>query len=58
MADLTDVMSDGRIQKMEVDYSTAVDEKIPECENLAKVIGVDCCCCMSKCLVIVMVSGL
>lgn len=29
-------MSDGRIQKMEVDYSSAVDEKIPECEKLAK----------------------
>lgn len=36
MADLSDALSDGRIQKMEVDYSAAVDEKIPECENLAK----------------------
>lgn len=45
MADLTD-MSDGRIQKMEVDYSSAVDEKIPECEKLAKVIY-----CTLKCLV-------
>lgn len=24
-------------QKMEVDYSTAVNDKIPECEKLAKV---------------------
>ncbi|XP_014674094.1 PREDICTED: 26S proteasome non-ATPase regulatory subunit 12-like [Priapulus caudatus] len=27
---------EGRIQKMEVDYTTAVDEKIPECEKLAQ----------------------
>ena len=29
--------SDGRIQKMEVDFSSTVDEKIPMAENLAKV---------------------
>ncbi|BFZ17807.1 hypothetical protein BsWGS_20846 [Bradybaena similaris] len=28
--------NDGRIQKMEVDYSASVDEKIPQCETLAK----------------------
>ncbi|KAK3585181.1 hypothetical protein CHS0354_001816 [Potamilus streckersoni] len=28
--------SDGRIQKMEVDYSSTVDEKLPKCEKLAK----------------------
>ena len=28
---------DGRLQKMEVDYSTTVDEKIPQCEQLTKV---------------------
>ena len=28
---------DGRIQKMEVDYSETVDRRIPECEELAKV---------------------
>ncbi len=28
---------DGRLQKMEVDYSSTCDEKIPECEKLAKV---------------------
>ncbi|CAG5135237.1 unnamed protein product [Candidula unifasciata] len=31
----TDI-SDGRIQKMEVDYTATVDEKIPLCETLAK----------------------
>ena len=28
---------DGKLEKMEVDYSTTVDEKIPECEQLVKV---------------------
>lgn len=28
---------DGKLQKMEVDYSSTVDEKIPECEKMAKV---------------------
>ena len=28
---------EGKLQKMEVDYSTTVDEKIPECEKLTKV---------------------
>lgn len=27
----------GRILKMEVDYSGTVDEKLPKCEQLAKV---------------------
>ncbi|XP_013402440.1 26S proteasome non-ATPase regulatory subunit 12-like [Lingula anatina] len=27
---------DGRIQKMEVDYSSTVEQKLPECEKLAK----------------------
>jgi len=26
-----------RVQKMEVDYSSAIEEKIPKCEKLAKV---------------------
>lgn len=29
--------SDGRIVKMEVDYSSTVDERLPECEKMAKV---------------------
>ena len=34
----TGIMADeGRLQKMEVDYSSTVDERIPECEKLAKV---------------------
>ena len=33
-----DGTGDGRIQKMEVDYSTTVDEKIPKCEQLTKVL--------------------
>ncbi|XP_074648032.1 26S proteasome non-ATPase regulatory subunit 12-like [Tubulanus polymorphus] len=28
--------NDGRLQKMEVDYSSTVDTKIPECEQIAK----------------------
>ena len=28
---------DGKLVKMEVDYSSTVDEKVPECEKLAKV---------------------
>ena len=28
---------DGRLKKMEVDYSSTVDEKIPEADKLAKV---------------------
>ncbi|XP_064616223.1 26S proteasome non-ATPase regulatory subunit 12-like [Liolophura sinensis] len=31
-----DGANDGRIQKMEVDYSSTVDEKVPQCEKLAK----------------------
>lgn len=29
--------SDGRIVKMEVDYSATVDQRLPECEKMAKV---------------------
>ncbi len=29
--------SDGRIVKMEVDYSATVDQRLPECEKIAKV---------------------
>lgn len=28
---------EGKLQKMEVDYSSTVDEKIPQCEQLARV---------------------
>lgn len=34
---LTKMADDGRLQKMDVDYSSTVDEKIPECEKLSKV---------------------
>lgn len=37
MAAVEAVGGDGRIQKMEVDYSSTVDEKIPKCEQLTKV---------------------
>lgn len=37
MADFTDTNPDGKIVKMEVDYSTTVDEKLPKCEALTKV---------------------
>ncbi|XP_025086548.1 26S proteasome non-ATPase regulatory subunit 12-like [Pomacea canaliculata] len=36
MAAVEAVGGDGRIQKMEVDYSSTVDEKIPKCEQLTK----------------------
>lgn len=29
--------SDGKIVKMEIDYSATVDQRLPECEKLAKV---------------------
>ena len=29
--------SDGRIVKMEIDYSSTVDQRLPECEKMAKV---------------------
>lgn len=29
--------SDGKIVKMEVDYSSTVDQRVPECEKMAKV---------------------
>ena len=37
MADLNEALADGKIHKMEVDYSSTVDQKIPECDTLAKV---------------------
>ena len=37
MADTNDWLTDGKINKMEVDYSATVNTKIPECEALAKV---------------------
>jgi 26S proteasome regulatory subunit N5 len=37
---MADTGSDDRVQKMEVDYSSTVDEKIPKCEKLAKVFTV------------------
>ncbi|ESO07161.1 hypothetical protein HELRODRAFT_185452 [Helobdella robusta] len=36
MADPNDWLTDGKINKMEVDYSATVDIKIPECEKLAQ----------------------
>lgn len=33
---MADTGNDDRVQKMEVDYSSTVDEKIPKCEKLAK----------------------
>ena len=30
---------EGKLEKMEVAYGSTVDEKIPECEKLAKVIS-------------------
>lgn len=38
MANTNDWLTDGKINKMEVDYSATVSAKIPECEDLAKVI--------------------
>ena len=29
--------SDGKMVKMEVDYSSTVDQRLPECERMAKV---------------------
>lgn len=29
--------SDGKIVKMEIDYSATVDQRLPECEKMAKV---------------------
>lgn len=39
MADGDLERADGRIVKMEVDYSATVDQRLPECEKLAKVRG-------------------
>nr|KAF6416869.1 proteasome 26S subunit, non-ATPase 12 [Molossus molossus] len=36
MADGGSERADGRIVKMEVDYSATVDQRLPECEKLAK----------------------
>ncbi|KAG1683013.1 26S proteasome non-ATPase regulatory subunit 12 [Nymphon striatum] len=33
---MSDAISEGKIVKMEVDYTSSCDEKIPECEKLAK----------------------
>lgn len=33
--------SDGKIVKMEIDYSATVDQRLPECEKLAKVSWMD-----------------
>lgn len=32
--------SDGKIVKMEIDYSSTVDQRLPECEKMAKVSAV------------------
>ena len=40
MADGGSERADGRIVKMEVDYSATVDQRLPECEKLAKVRGI------------------
>lgn len=37
MADGGSERADGRIVKMEVDYSATVDQRLPECAKLAKV---------------------
>ena len=34
---MADTGTDDRVQKMEVDCSSTVDEKVPKCEKLAKV---------------------
>ena len=34
---MADTGTEDRVQKMEVDYSSTVDEKVPKCEKLAKV---------------------
>lgn len=39
----------GRLVKMEVDYSAAVDEKLPTCEKLAKVKETWNALCDGKC---------
>lgn len=37
MADDGAERADGRIVKMEVDYSATVDQRLPECEQMAQV---------------------
>lgn len=37
MADGGAERADGRIVKMEVDYSATVDQRLPECEQMAQV---------------------
>ncbi|KAK2110843.1 26S proteasome non-ATPase regulatory subunit 12 [Saguinus oedipus] len=39
MADGGSERADGRIVKMEVDYSATVDQRLPECAKLAKASG-------------------
>lgn len=34
---MADYLNDGKVNKMDIDYSATVAEKIPECEKLAKV---------------------
>ena len=38
---MADYLNDGKVNKMDVDYSATVAEKIPECEKLARVILID-----------------
>lgn len=40
MAEDRSERSDGKIVKMEIDYSSTVDRRLPECEKMAKVSGV------------------
>lgn len=39
MAEERSERSDGKIVKMEIDYSSTVDQRLPECEKMAKVSG-------------------
>lgn len=34
---MADTGNEDRVQKMEVDYSSTVEEKLPKCEKIAKV---------------------
>ena len=37
MSDERAERSDGKMVKMEVDYSSTVEQRVPECEKMAKV---------------------
>lgn len=37
MAEEQTERSDGKIVKMEMDYSSTVDQRLPECEKMSKV---------------------